>query len=813
MIMPRGFLILAGTLALFTAACARRADERNAAPSADERETAAPVKGRSITLPFDSDWVLESYRAGMESQLGALGGTGVKASGGRLEVSFNLDPADPDKKQLEVLRDLEGTDRDFGRTADLVGANIVAQVGAPMAIATRDESRLISGMQLFCESENKDGVTGRQYSKWENIASTSVTLTLEPTALSDLGFRDPQFRPNRVVACGLKLALNDRAIQQVTGAISVNEFRVELPSTDTHARLKGEMVASLPHVNDQATLQRLPPLGRRAPGVKVFPVGLTLRAASPAVTAVRTAPEPAGNGAQVWQVEIRFEQYGDSAAQRTARVTLPLDQPLDLRHKKVTAWVAIGPSLRGASLRPNQMQIELEDSQGHVLRGPAADLSTDGMVFDERARDFASRWVRIEAAPLSGRPAAMGSDPWEFLPAKVVKIHARFQVGKFSQLLRDEPYPLFGTLLLSEFRVEPVPPPPPLKSPAELSLADLMEDLATAALAPSPLPFEKTPVPIERFVVGINLPFYRYADVGRFRYGGRDIGGFSSRPAKLQRDFALFRKNRIDVVRVFLLGDLRTGVTRDAAGKVSGLDKYALKDLDALIAAAAANSVALCPVLIDFKIADGSRDRQYGAKRWEDGEAPEVLLEPEHRSAFIQNALRPIVQRLHAANRRNPGVVWAVDIANEIENATAITTDRDFKQVVMFVKEVRAMIDHEAPGLKVTLGSRDRRDLVRYWENFGDIHQYHFYSKHEEEDELPLSFPARRILDKNGKPGSAGLDGPVVVGEVEPDHIAERLETIYQTGHDGAFFWSYSGHDGYVVDLDQIRHWVESKRH
>lgn len=160
------------------------------------------------------------------------------------------------------------------------------------------------------------------------------------------------------------------------------------------------------------------------------------------------------------------------------------------------------------------------------------------------------------------------------------------------------------------------------------------------------------------------------------------------------------------------------------------------------------------------------------------------------------------MRRLQEAERRKPNTVWAVDIANEIENARAITSARDFREVVTFVRQVRDMIHREAPGLKVTFGSRDRRDLATYWRDISDIHQYHWYAKHEEEDGLPLRYPA----------GSLGLKGPVVVGEVEPDRIAERLDTIYQTGHDGAFFWSYSGHDGFLVDLDQVRRWVESKR-
>ena len=740
---------------------------------------------RSADIPFDSDWILESYRAGMGSELGALGGLRIKPANDALELDYRLVPNDPDRMQLEVMHELDGTHKAFGRTSDLIGARITAVVKVPAELLPANEDSKTAGIQCFCESENKDGVRARQYGQWLDIppANRKVTVSFEPTLLEEKGWRDPEFRPDRITECGLKVALNDRAHGEFKGTIRINEFRMDLPEAENHDQLKSKMRACIKHVSDQETLSRLPPLEKPNPKETTLSVGQALIAGSPSVTSIQTVPEPAGTRSLVWQIAIQFDRYEDSVAGRTARMTLPLAKPIDLRGRRITAWVAAGPSLRGGALRPNLVQIELEDEYGKFLRGPVSDLSALGMIFDKGV-EHASQWVKVEAAPAPGRPLALGSIAPGFRAEKIRKIHLRFQTGKFSNALRDDEYPLSGKLLMSGFHTEPD--------------GGQSGEVQTTNLA---APVSKSPVPIGQFAIGINLPFYHYGDIGAFPFGGREIGGFSSRPAKLNRHFALFAEHRIKVVRVFLLSDLRTGVTYDESGKVSDLDAYALRDLDALISAASANSISLCPVLIDFMIADQSRERIYGARKWNDGEAPQVLLDSRHRTAFIENALRPIVRRLAEADRRRPGVIFAVEIANEIENASAIRTKAEFEQVAVFVRQVRDMIRREAPNLKITLGSRDRLDLASYWRDISDIHQFHFYSKHEEEEGLPLRFPA----------GNLGLAGPVIVGEVEPDRIACRLDEIYESGYDGAFFWSHSGHDGFVVDLGQISRWVENK--
>ena len=739
-------------------------------------------------LPFDRDWVLENYRAGPDSKLGTLGGTRGRLSSGALEVDFSFVPTDPDRQQLEVMHELDVAGEPFGRTSDLLGATLSAVISMPSNLLSRSQAGRVAGLQLFCESENKDGIKGRQYSDWLDLdrATWNGRVEFQPnTRKSTLGWLDPAWRPDRIWSCGIKVALNDRARERIGGTIKVEAFSIRLPSSDVHRAAKAEMLRSIPQTPpDTVTLGRLRALEARVPEQQILPVDGTLTP-SAAVSSIAVVPEPARGGTNVWVVQIRFQEYREAAEQRTARVTLPLSPPIDLRGKTITTWVAMGPSLRGAILRPNLVQMELEDTDGRLLRGPASAVSDAGFELDDRGLETASRWVKVQATPVSERPLAMGSVADNFAPAQIRKIHLRFQIGKSSHELRDESYPLTGRLLLSEFRID--------KDPNVQEPGTVAERL---------VPFDKKPVAPDQFTVGLNLPFYFYADVGLFPFGGRDIGGFSARPDKLQRHFALFRKNKIDAVRVFLLGDLRTGVTRDGAGKVNGLDQYALKDIDSLLAAAATHRVALVPVLVDFLALDGQLERSYGSKHWKDGEARKDILDPDYRPAFIENGLKPIVKQLNAANLRQPNTVWAVDIFNEAENSVAITSQVDFQELVRFVGQVNDMIHREAPGLKTTVGSRDRRDLVAYWSAIGDVHQYHFYSKHEEEDGLPLRFPA----------GNLGLKGPVIVGEVEPDQLTERLDAIYESGYDGAFFWSYSGHDGYKVDLDEIRRWVENKR-
>lgn len=747
------------------------------------------LRGAGVHIPMDDAWIVESYRSGKESKLGALGITAVTSTwrlinplGRRLDAHADFLQRNLDKGQGEFMRYLEDVPG-FARTADLSGATVSVILKVPMGLAGMHvgETKTLAGAQVFLESENPDGMRARQYGSWTNLegwGSLQVLLKPSATETPPEGHTDPGFDPEHVMWCGLKLSLNQNAQQSYNGTVSITEYKIELPVVKPprptrQAKSDDECFKGLP-VPEPPALKAL-----------ALPVNNQLTAQSASIQSIGERPMPADPRGKVWEIAVHLKEYQPQASARSARAIYTLKTPLDLTQKKITAWAAVGPALRGLMTRPNQIQFELYDMDGKVLRGPAADLSKSGLIFSPDGSEAASRWVKLEATPLTGIPLAMGYIEPGFRADKVQKIGIRFEAGKFSNL---KLYPLSGKLLLSEFRVEDQP----------------AQTVSVVAVPKKP-PVKKTPLPIEEFVVGINYAFINYGwDIGNCPYGGRTAGGFSSYRHKLDRDFALFKSKGIRVVRVFLLGDLRTGLTYEN-GKVSGLDEYVTKDVEALISAAAKNDIKLLPVLLDFLVADGTAKRNYGFERWQwkEGEAPQLITDPEQRSYFLTKALRPIIQQLAQANDRHPNLIYAVDIVNEIENAVGVATPSDFHKVIAFILDVRDLIRNEAPRLPVTLGSRNREDLVNLWADTElDIWQYHHYDKMEEEESRPLNFPA----------GKLGLSRPIIVGEVEPSDIAQKLDTIHANGYAGALFWSYHGLDGFIVDLDAIKLWLEKKK-
>ena len=79
-------------------------------------------------------------------------------------------------------------------------------------------------------------------------------------------------------------------------------------------------------------------------------------------------------------------------------------------------------------------------------------------------------------------------------------------------------------------------------------------------------------VPIEQFQVGVNYSTgnrYGY-NAGLYPFGGRDFCGFSTNRQKLLRDFRSLAEHGVDLVRIFLLDDLRSGVLLDRNGRAAG---------------------------------------------------------------------------------------------------------------------------------------------------------------------------------------------------------------------------------------------------
>jgi hypothetical protein len=758
--------------------------------------------GNGAHASFAEAWQVERYRAGEGSDLGALGVRSCspvspwfagRARLLRLDVDFSH--GDPDRRQGECWFDVDTLG--LGRVLNLAGGSVEASLLVPFSLTSKYEEARIAGAQLIAESESADGHRGRLYSSWADftnwwaLETRALTITGEPVVGS--AWKDADFNPLRIVRLGVKLALNSAAQGSFRRSVILTDFVVHLPSAAAIEEETRRLRTRRQPPPDVETLARLDPLESRQPdSVRLFGD----RVLTPMTSSVRSlelVPEPANIARRVWKVELQFPKYEPDSTGRTARFSYVLSQPLDLRRTRLTAWAAVGPSLRGFTPRPNRIEFELVDESGHLFRGPAADVSANGMSFDMNAREFASRWIRFDVSPGAGRQQT-GSRDDAFDAGRVRQVGIRFVVGKFSNELRLEPYPLTGTLLLSNVMLEDDPH---------------AVDLVAALDARHPV--EKQPVPFDQFQIGVNYGTgHRYGyNAGLYPFGGRNLCGFSDHRQKLLRDFRSLAENDIHLVRIFLMDDLRSGVVLDQTGRASGLDPCARRDVRALIETAADAGIQLIVVLMDYLIADGARPaKEFGVRRWSEGEHPQLIIDAAARQQFLARVVQPIVQEIADANRDYGGrVIFAVDVANEFENATAVFRRETIRDVKTFVRDVLGLI--RSTGLKTTFGSRSRRDLIRYWSDLDgiDIWQFHYYDAMQEDGES-WHLPA----------GQLGLVGPVIMGELEPSNIEEKIQTAWADGYSAVLFWAAQSVqdtqplDGFRIDFSAIKRWREAKR-
>lgn len=766
----------------------------------------AGAQPTTVSIPLDGAWQRESAgpveaRMGFRDQckdepLGVRSVASISPSDGRLVTAWDLRPGSRDHRVGEVYRylaDLRNRPLPDGALGQPWGLDLT---GATIRITIEVPDIREGFAQIFVESENPDGIAARYYGPNVDIdhrGRITVEFELKAVPLQECQtYLDVFFDVTRVVRAGLALALDRTARRPFAGQVAITEATIRWASKADRDKARkqaiqarAEALKKRPAPTDRELWNKLSPLSGQSPDapstMRVSSANVMV-AGGAASVAVKVADTPSPvTGAQALQVS--FSAYRPEVAARSARAWATLPEPINMLGRTVSASVAIDRTLRGVLTRPHQVQIELYDVDGRVFRGPAEGLS-GSILFSPAGVEQAATWVKVEATPFEGElPQTMGHKTPGFRADAVVRIGIRFEIGKNSDTLLGPT--TAGSLLSSDFLITGNP--------------------VTAAGAAPPRGRQKAQATQSRtgaLVVGIN--YGPGTDVGLFPYGGRDLSrGFSANRQQLEREFELFCSKGVDVVRVFLLGDLRTGLTYNAAGYVSGLDSYVLKDLDALIETAATHGIKLIPVLVDFLAADGVAESRLLDRVVKVGESPQVFVNAEHRRPFVEYGLRPIVQKLVAANQAWPGLIYAIDIANEIENAKAIFTPRSIPAVVDFVRTVRDMIRTESRDVPVTLGSRDRDALVSMWSDLSlEVDQFHFYDKMEEEEARPLSYPVRQL----------GLAGPVILGEVEPSNITAKLDTIDRDGYDAALFWSWRGLDGYVVNLDEIAAWKRRKR-
>ncbi len=760
-------------LFLSLSACDHRDPESTSPRTVGEEQPAGPEIRPVLDLPLEGCWIPESYINGR-----SLFDVAYDPDQG-LDISVKFDPDDPDLRQGEVFCELETLPSIRGHT-DFTGAVISARWDIAREMITFPRY----GTQIFLESENGDGKIARQYGPWTEVVTPGQTVRLEPTMFPDFQYySNPGLDVERGVAVGLKIALNSEASRAYAGKVGLKSVTIEWPDQHRQAAVKGKVEQKQPYLAEERArfdgfeprnglpFQPLPPATGRVLGIDD-----RLRALAN-VEGVETRSDAYG-GVGIWIAQVRFGAYVDTGAGRSARVAYSFETPMDMSTVKVSAWFAVDEYLRGVLSRPNRVYLELVDADGHMMRGPWTNAS---------ARAY--QWQRLELVPTVDVPMPLGSVQARFDMRKVRAVRLRFELGRFSNEIRKiqygRPFEVVGNWYISPISIEPS------SHRVEKVTKAPLPECATAPRA----------TPREEFIVGINYPWIHYGwDIGKTPYGGRRSCGFSWHEMRLDVDFAALREAGVDLVRVFLLGDLRTGVILDDAGAVSGLDECVGSDLASLIDAAKKHEISVMPVLIDFLAADGVKDRELGPGEdmvWLEGEHPELLVDARKRRSLLDNAIRPLVRAV-AQLQEQYGNIHSIDIANEIGNAKAVVKPDQFDQIKEFVRACARVIETEAPGIPATLGTRDRSDLVRYWRDIDlGLRQFHFYDDFGEEG-LVLDYPAACL----------GFEEDVLAGEVDPTgDVAAKVETIRRNGYRGVLFWSLHERDGFRIDLDAIKEW------
>ena len=285
------------------------------------------------------------------------------------------------------------------------------------------------------------------------------------------------------------------------------------------------------------------------------------------------------------------------------------------------------------------------------------------------------------------------------------------------------------------------------------------------------------------YLLGVNYPWLNYGhDFGTTAWG-HDGSSSEASSKQIDADFAYLKSQGVHVVRWFLFGDCRAAPEFDADGKVTGFDEHFYPDLDAALATAEKHNIYLILVLLDFHLAD--KAKQVSGVQL--GGRSEVITDPAMRRSFLDNALRPLLQRY----RKNRNII-AWEVMNEPEGAMTIPGGKWVEESVSpaamqsFVKNVVGYI-HKYSSQHATLGSASRRWLHHWTNSKLDFYQYHYYDKME--SQCPLDYPCAAL----------NLEKPCIVGEFPTKNkqrsIKQYLDTIWKNGYAGALAWSYRAGD------------------
>jgi hypothetical protein len=280
-------------------------------------------------------------------------------------------------------------------------------------------------------------------------------------------------------------------------------------------------------------------------------------------------------------------------------------------------------------------------------------------------------------------------------------------------------------------------------------------------------------------VVGANLPWLDYGqDFGASAWQPRGGLARPERRERARRALGDLAASGASLVRWWLFGDGRAGLSEDGEGRIAGLDDRLLADVDAGVLALREAGLRAQLVLTDFLWLDAGRTVngvRLGGRR-------DHVRDPSRRARLLERVFAPVAERYG----REPAVAsW--DLMNEPEWATLGVGTLDPRRSVSrremrtFLAETAAVFRARATQpLSVGLASARWLSLVDGLDL--DQPQVHWY---ESLDSLTtLARPVEAL----------GLGRPLLLGEfptrgasVPPRTI---LEMAREAGYAGALAWS-----------------------
>ncbi len=217
----------------------------------------------------------------------------------------------------------------------------------------------------------------------------------------------------------------------------------------------------------------------------------------------------------------------------------------------------------------------------------------------------------------------------------------------------------------------------------------------------------------------------------------------------------------MNVVRVFLFCDLRSGVIFD--NNRLTFDKYVYKDFNTLIEITENIGIKILPVLFDFTIADGVEEEN-GIKV---GEHPEIFYDIRVQKELL-NLFEGFFRKVETKK-----VIYGWDIINEPEHLKVDSSKVD-NFISAFIKLIRTIKRNE----KITVGALSRVYLSKYKKFNLDFYQFHYYDSFENNSSLDYHF-YNLLIEK-----------PVIIGELEPTEIPDKLTKIWERGYKGVLIWA-----------------------